>query len=72
MEPKTKKAWVKFMHWKDWGGKVRARVKFRKLEGREPTKDEKNELEVPAVDEVTVAEIRDAFDKGEEVSDTPE
>ena len=67
---KTKEGWVKYIHLKGWGGKVRARIKFRKLEGREPTEDEEGELEIPGYKEVIPAEIRQAFDKGEEVSFT--
>lgn len=66
--PKTKKSWVKYIHEKGWGGSVRARIKFRKYEGREPTEDEEDELDEPGPEEVTTAEIREAFDKGEEVS----
>ena len=66
--PKTKKSWVKHIHEKGWGGNVRARIKFRKYEGREPTEDEEDELGEPGPEEVTTAEIREAFDKGEEVS----
>lgn len=65
---KTKKSWVKYIHEKGWGGSVRARIKFRKYEGREPTEDEEDELHEPGPGEVTTAEVREAFDKGEEVS----
>ena len=59
---------MKYIHRKGWGGDVRARIKFRKYEGREPTEDEEAELDEPGPEEITTAEIREAFDKGEEVS----
>jgi len=62
----TKAAWVKCMHTKDWGGNVRARIKFRKLEGRDPTDGEGHGLGIPDPEEVSPEEIRQAFDKGEE------
>ena len=63
---KTKKSWVKYIHTKGWGGDVRARIKFRRCEGREPTEEDK--LDETGPEETTTAEIREAFDKGEEVS----
>ena len=68
MHSKTKKEWVENIHEKKWGGSVRARIKFRKYEGREPTEDEDNELKEPGPEEITTAEIREAYDKGKEVS----
>jgi len=65
---KTKNGWVKYIHDAGWGGGVRKRTKFRKNEGREPTKDEEATLDEVGPEEVTVGEIREAFDKGEEVS----
>ena len=56
------------MHKAKWGAGVRARIKFRKREGREPNEDEEDETGIPDPEEVTVADIREAFDKGEEVS----
>ena len=66
--PKTKKSWAKYIHRKDWGGSVRARIQFRKREGRKPTEEEEDELAIPDPEDVTAAEIREALDKGEEVS----
>jgi len=59
---------VSHIHRNDVGGYVRARIGFRKREGREPTEDEEDELGTQAQDEVSPAEIRQAFDSGEEVS----
>ena len=66
--PKTKKEWVKCIYDKDWGGSVRARIKFRKSEGRNPTEDEEDGQNTPGLGEVTAVEIRQALDKGEQVS----
>jgi hypothetical protein len=52
----------------DWGGRVRASIKFRKLEGRESTRDEEDGLGIPGPEVVIPEEVRQAFDKGEEVS----
>ena len=65
---KTKKSWVRYMYRKGWGGNVRARIQFRRREGREPTEAEEDELDTPDPGVVTEAEIREAFDNGEEVS----
>jgi len=51
-----------------WGGDVQARIRLRKREGREPTEEEEDEMGTPDQEKVTVADIRKAFDKGEEVS----
>ena len=56
------------MYERDWGGNVRARIELRKLEGREAIEGEEGRLGVPDPEEVTPAEIRQAFDTGEEVS----
>lgn len=65
--PKTKEAWVKHIYTKDWGD-IRTRIGLRKMEGRESTEGEGVELGTPAQEEVVLAEIRQAFDNGEEVS----
>ena len=56
------------IHERRWGGSIRARIKFRKCEGREPTEDEEGGLNEPGPEEITTVEIREAYDKGEEVS----
>lgn len=65
---KTKKDWVEHIEKGEWGGDVRARVKFRKREGREPTEEDIDEMDTISKGEVTLEEVREAFDKGEEVS----
>ena len=54
----TKKEWAGHLYKNNWGSDVRARIKERKLAGREPTRGE--------VD-VTEMDIREAFDRGDEV-----
>jgi len=49
----TKKAWVKYIHQKNWGG-VRARIELR--------------MGAQGSEEVSEAQVREAFDEGEEVS----
>ena len=56
------------MHKGKWGGGVRARIKFRKRGLKEPNEDEKDKEGTSDPEEVTAADIREAFDKGEEVS----
>ena len=65
---KTKKEWAHYIHAAGWGEGVRGRIKFRKHEGREPTEEEEAILDKVSPEEVTAMEIREAFDKGEEVS----
>lgn len=65
---KTKKSWAKYIHRRDWGGSVRARIQFRKRKGRGPTEQEEAALGTPDPEDVTAAEIREALDNGEEVS----
>jgi len=51
-----------------WGGDVQARIKFRKYKGREPTEEDEDEMDDLGPGEITAEDIRQAFDKGEEVS----
>jgi hypothetical protein len=59
---------TEYIHNKGWGGKVRARIKFRIREKREPTEDEENGLDIPDPSEMGRKEVRQALEKGEEVS----
>ena len=61
----TKGEWVDHIKKDDWGSSVRARVKLRRIMGREPMKEE-----IPKklnTGDVTTTEIREAFDRGDEV-----
>ena len=49
----------------DWGSGVRSRIKLRKTMGREPTRGEVKALSDDR--SITEAEIREAFDRGDEV-----
>lgn len=48
-----------------WGSQIRARIKLRKLKGREPTKDEVKNFSDHK--DVTITDIREALDRGDEV-----
>lgn len=59
---------MKYIYRKGWGGSVRARIQFRKDERRDPTEDEEDTFDTPEPGAITMEEIREAFDNGEEVS----
>ena len=63
----TKRAWVNYICKKPWGSSARARIRIRQLKGREPTGQEVNEFLKDKSHNVTMTDIREAFDKGEEV-----
>jgi hypothetical protein len=61
----TKGEWTDHIKNDDWGSSVRARVKLRRIMGREPMKEE-----IPKkldTGDVTTTEIWEAFDRGDEV-----
>lgn len=63
----TKQEWVKCIHDENWGTLARARIKHRQLKGREPTGQEIENFLKDKDYGVTPMDIREAFDKGEEV-----
>ena len=63
----TKQEWVKCIHDENWGSLARARIKHRQLKGREPTGQEIENFLKDKDYGVTPMDIREAFDKGEEV-----
>lgn len=64
---KVRNTWAKEILRKGWGSHVRTRVALRKRLHRDPTDDEfKAALKAEAVP-ITQDDIRNAYDKGEEV-----
>ena len=63
----TKQEWVKCIHDENWGTLARARIKHRQLKGREPTGQEIENFLKDKDYGVTPMDIREAFEKGEEV-----
>lgn len=60
--------WADGILTKDWGKSVRAKIIFRREHNREPTSADPYD-ETKRYDDVTIQEIIDSFNRGEQVND---
>ncbi|TFY58421.1 hypothetical protein EVG20_g8158 [Dentipellis fragilis] len=65
---KVRNAWARYIWKETWGWRNRARITFRRDEGREPTEDELRDASTAKkkFQEITWEDVRDAYDRGEE------
>ncbi|KAA1477490.1 hypothetical protein DENSPDRAFT_844659 [Dentipellis sp. KUC8613] len=66
---KVRNKWARYIWEKPWGWQNRARITFRRDEGREPTDDELDDALAAkrSFKEITWQDVRDAYDRGEEL-----